>query len=1749
LDPKVVTRLDVLRFKTVIREVQKERREALKRAKEKRRRTSLHSMKALTAMPILRRLIGSGSFGVVYLAEYERRKIAVKRLAPEMVQPQDNEAAESDRKEDNKTQTPKDSTSETPKDSTSKKEEDEKTDDRFEDMLYEAEMLRAARFDKSDKKTGFHSHIVELYAIDTKTDPKSPRLLMEFITGGSLAMELEKAAAGNIESIFHADHPKNILDRNEGIEDPVLFHVVRVAKGIASALMKIHENGILHLDISARNIFLDDYKRPKIGDFGSAVEAKSLLDIYNDSKRGIMVDDVDYRLFVGDVTFRKYREKGARRPVAWMPDWVLTEEYGPPLIDWHVDVYSFGCVLFELTQKCSPHAGLTNEQILHLKKCGQGNPAIPTSTDRKLAEMMEECWAAYKDQRPFTEICFSLGDYHRDLKNQSSETRDMNTAYSQLRAMLEVLKEAETLNLSILADDADSTTMIRKKLKFEIGANEFLSVIDCSMRFRDYLTILKSIKFITNSGDARVTQDSRAIALAHCMDCLSALAGDAHASIDEGEHWKELAQIIVTTCFTVIPKLSQTKTAISVNERKLVVSSLHAVKLILEINISKIYLVEDIQFLRVPELIFRLYQDCFDQTDIMQANVSLTQTVSLTSLEISALLYSQDVLPILVRCMQKHADKLETVLSCLKTLGTFSLAQLLLPSPASNESAKNVPAPVNAKHQLQTWNMLFSAIFSVVITCAREGFPDPKQKMLETALLTLYRTCEKSIFYPELLEHFLYSVSPDTIQVLLRVLHHYREVNQFRLQEGAVGLLSHILRTGMQNATLTVTVAEIVDTVTEANDQESFAMRESEGCIGTKSMTRGTEHFYESKKTLPSDGRTLATATAFQEIPLPTPNETRVKALVSDEESLKLLLDAMERFQTDEKLASLLKTKPDLEGAIVNTSSRSSSRSLNSSFYSSTAAVTTGITVLATATNHYGNKQTSKGGMTVALSGGAGDANGNGFGEAFAEGFQQGIAESIVDVALYLDEDGEEITAASLQKSVASILGRTCEVLPAIQFELLRTRYNLFILKAFDTFSNDVQLIRLGSDSLYYICRRNAGQQRSLYNLNVIKHLSSVFAVHRSESLVAESILLTMTGLLEPDPVELRRSHSNSILSYQFCEALTKPAGVSGLSALQEIALQIAKQMVNEESTDLTSNYLKLLCSCLFWNIGLLMFWWKPRNLFLRTMLKYGGMTKQSIIDDYLDSVRPEEFVDFQNLTYFESIQRSLLKELGRLAGYQAGKVLISKSALQQQASEYERSQQRTQNSNNIVPAMVVATQSLQTSAAPVTGVPLPPTADAAPVVPGQVVNPTEAAAALNANIATENRGQKRADEGNLKALLQVELFRKCSLYDFVRFSMVHHSKDTHVIGLGLSLMVCMVRFKFLKEYQLGQDIEYHDDEAQPLWWCRYAMLSWLFPHFLLFGEREQLQNLDVQNKHNLQSRVLIIRYTLWTMVLFVSERREKTGTTLATEVSSEFCIQGGLEWTVEVLQRFPKYYSLQSLAIVFLTWMEYHGCFFTRNIEKLEMLHKVLKSILEREDIKVDSRGEEISNFYLPLREECEDRLLLNGKLLETFGDIELHARKLLELVEAHIAEQRSEIVIDKMRKNKLNNHDDLKGTSASTSSAVNRKLGWDGRNRPYSAKVIFTAKEEDPHSRRNFDTYTVQIFWEDEDLFTGKKQMTSENKWTVTKVYKDFEVFYKRIVEEFADIGTMITKVIPAEPMFFKANYELFWLDYFLN
>ncbi|KAJ6937210.1 LOW QUALITY PROTEIN: hypothetical protein NC652_011766 [Populus alba x Populus x berolinensis] len=204
------------------------------------------------------------------------------------------------------------------------------------------------------------------------TKPPSLCIVTEFMYGGSVYDYLHKQ-----RGVFK------------------LPNLLKVAIDVSKGMDYLHQNNIIHRDLKAANLLMDENEVVKVADFGVArVKAQT----------GIMT-----------------AETGTYR---WMAPEVI--EHKP--YDHKADVFSFGMVLWELLTGKIPYEYLTPLQAAVGVVQKGLRPTIPKNTQPKLAELLEKCWQQDPALRPdFSEIIEILqqiakeaGDYGEWRKEKSS---------------------------------------------------------------------------------------------------------------------------------------------------------------------------------------------------------------------------------------------------------------------------------------------------------------------------------------------------------------------------------------------------------------------------------------------------------------------------------------------------------------------------------------------------------------------------------------------------------------------------------------------------------------------------------------------------------------------------------------------------------------------------------------------------------------------------------------------------------------------------------------------------------------------------------------------------------------------------------------------------------------------------------------------------------------------------------------------------------------------------------------------------------------------------------------------------------------------------------------------------------------------------------------------------------------------------------------------------------------------------------
>ncbi|XP_039059494.1 serine/threonine-protein kinase STY46-like isoform X1 [Hibiscus syriacus] len=211
-----------------------------------------------------------------------------------------------------------------------------------------------------------HKNVVKFIGACTK--PPNLFIITEFMSGGSVY---------------------DYLHKHKGVFK--LPTLLKVAIDVSKGMDYLHQNNIIHRDLKAANLLMDENEVVKVADFGVArVKTQS----------GVMT-----------------AETGTYR---WMAPEVI--EHKP--YDHKADVFSFGIVLWELLTGKIPYEFLTPLQAAVGVVQKGLRPTIPKHTNSKLTELLERCWQQDPSLRPdFAEIIEILQQIAKEVGDEGEERR------------------------------------------------------------------------------------------------------------------------------------------------------------------------------------------------------------------------------------------------------------------------------------------------------------------------------------------------------------------------------------------------------------------------------------------------------------------------------------------------------------------------------------------------------------------------------------------------------------------------------------------------------------------------------------------------------------------------------------------------------------------------------------------------------------------------------------------------------------------------------------------------------------------------------------------------------------------------------------------------------------------------------------------------------------------------------------------------------------------------------------------------------------------------------------------------------------------------------------------------------------------------------------------------------------------------------------------------------------------------------
>ena len=186
----------------------------------------------------------------------------------------------------------------------------------------------AKQFLKETRYTAQLQHHNILTLLDSGEAAGYPYYVMPYIPGGSLRDRLRTRAPLSVEE------------------------TLSIARGVAAALAYAHDNRVVHCDVKPENILLSD-DHALVADFGIA--------------RAVHAE-------VRALGLRSGIDSSAGTPAYVSPE----QASGDPHVDARTDVYSLGCVLFEMLVGEAPFTGTTTVEVVSRRF----TDAVPDAAER-----------------------------------------------------------------------------------------------------------------------------------------------------------------------------------------------------------------------------------------------------------------------------------------------------------------------------------------------------------------------------------------------------------------------------------------------------------------------------------------------------------------------------------------------------------------------------------------------------------------------------------------------------------------------------------------------------------------------------------------------------------------------------------------------------------------------------------------------------------------------------------------------------------------------------------------------------------------------------------------------------------------------------------------------------------------------------------------------------------------------------------------------------------------------------------------------------------------------------------------------------------------------------------------------------------------------------------------------------------------------------------------------------------------------
>ena len=224
--------------------------------------------------------------------------------------------------------------------------------------MFASDPARLARFEREAKLLASlnHSNIATVHGLHESPSTASAQtvrfLAMEFVDGEDLAQRIARAPLP-------------------------LDEILEIARQIASALESAHENGIVHRDLKPANVMLASDGTVKVLDFGLAK---------------VLVDDPETSQADPSLSPTLTSAGTMAGMILGTAAYMSPEQARGKPVDRRVDIWAFGCVLYEMLARKPAHSGETISDTLASVILREPDwDLLPASTPRVLRRLVERC--------------------------------------------------------------------------------------------------------------------------------------------------------------------------------------------------------------------------------------------------------------------------------------------------------------------------------------------------------------------------------------------------------------------------------------------------------------------------------------------------------------------------------------------------------------------------------------------------------------------------------------------------------------------------------------------------------------------------------------------------------------------------------------------------------------------------------------------------------------------------------------------------------------------------------------------------------------------------------------------------------------------------------------------------------------------------------------------------------------------------------------------------------------------------------------------------------------------------------------------------------------------------------------------------------------------------------------------------------------------------------------------------------------